>query len=103
MKDDEKIEEYKRLYKIHSAKNVSQEDNKDSKPDKSIHRVILVQKKINSVNDALKMQTFKKMNFNNMDDGIKSDLKKSLETTIEEAQSLLDILSPQQMITDKED
>lgn len=99
---DEKIKEYSKLYKMHSAKNVGQEANKDSKPNKETQRVVLIQKKIKAVNKALEMKAFKSTKFDDVKDEVKEDFKKSLETIKETVDKLIKEF-PSQQIADKGD
>lgn len=95
--NDEKKNEYHRLYTIHSAKNVGQGDsNIESKPSKDDKRVTLIHTKIKAVNSALEMQAFRNMIKKGMADEVKADLRNALGRTIGIARDLIKELELQQ-------
>ena len=87
--DDDKRKRYDNFYKIYSSKENFKAVKQDSKQGKATKRVVLFNRKIMAVNQALEKKTLKNMEFDGVDDSEKAKLKKSLLTMKETADYFL--------------
>lgn len=92
--DDEKREEYGKLFKIYSSKQDYKNVVSTSELNKETKRVVLVQKKIKAANDALGKKSIMGMSFEGVSEVERDKLKESLKAIKETADNLLQKLSP---------